>query len=63
MDKQTGYKTKCMMTFPMMAEKECLGVIMVLNKIGADSFSAEDEKVRNTFIHSDMVSVLCPGQP
>ena len=48
-DKQTGYKTKCMMTFPLMAEKECLGVVMALNKIGADAFSAEDEKVRNTF--------------
>uniref|UniRef100_A0A8C3ALQ5 Phosphodiesterase n=1 Tax=Cyclopterus lumpus TaxID=8103 RepID=A0A8C3ALQ5_CYCLU len=43
-DKQTGYKTKCMLTFPLMADKECLGVIMALNKIGADSFSAEDEK-------------------
>uniref|UniRef100_A0A8C3ANY2 Phosphodiesterase n=1 Tax=Cyclopterus lumpus TaxID=8103 RepID=A0A8C3ANY2_CYCLU len=44
-DKQTGYKTKCMLTFPLMADKECLGVIMALNKIGADSFSAEDEKL------------------
>lgn len=44
-DKQTGYKTKCMLTFPLMADKECLGVVMVLNKIGADAFSAEDEKV------------------
>lgn len=46
MDKQTGYKTKCMLTFPVMAEKECLGVVMALNKIGADSFTAEDEKVK-----------------
>uniref|UniRef100_A0A8C8DVI1 Phosphodiesterase n=1 Tax=Oryzias sinensis TaxID=183150 RepID=A0A8C8DVI1_9TELE len=44
-DKQTGYKTKCMLTFPLMAEKECLGVVMMLNKIGADAFTAEDEKV------------------
>lgn len=46
MDKQTGYKTKCMLTYPLMADKECLGVVMVLNKIGADAFSQEDEKVR-----------------
>lgn len=45
-DKQTGYKTKCMMTFPLMAEKECLGVIMALNKIGAEHFTPEDEAVR-----------------
>lgn len=45
-DKQTGYKTKCMLTFPIMADKECLGVVMALNKIGADKFSAEDEEVR-----------------
>ena len=45
-DKQTGYKTKCMLTFPMVADKECLGVVMALNKIGADAFTAEDEKVR-----------------
>ncbi|MEQ2157379.1 hypothetical protein GOODEAATRI_001302 [Goodea atripinnis] len=44
-DKQTGYKTKCMLTFPVMAEKDCLGVVMALNKIGADAFTPEDEKV------------------
>uniref|UniRef100_A0A671WTB1 Phosphodiesterase n=1 Tax=Sparus aurata TaxID=8175 RepID=A0A671WTB1_SPAAU len=57
-DKQTGYKTKCMMTFPMMAEKECLGVIMVLNKIGADSFSAEDEKLFHKYMNFAQVIVL-----
>lgn len=45
-DKQTGYKTKCMLTFPVVADKECLGVVMALNKIGADTFTAEDEKVK-----------------
>lgn len=46
-DKQTGYKTKCMLTFPLVADKECLGVVMALNKIGADKFSPEDEAVRS----------------
>lgn len=50
-DKQTGYKTKCMLTFPLVFEKECLGVVMALNKIGADAFSAEDEQV-NTHYHT-----------
>uniref|UniRef100_A0A8C4HJT8 Phosphodiesterase n=1 Tax=Dicentrarchus labrax TaxID=13489 RepID=A0A8C4HJT8_DICLA len=42
-DKQTGYKTKCMLTFPLVADKECIGVAIALNKIGADKFSPEDE--------------------
>lgn len=44
-DKQTGYKTKCMLTFPLVADKECIGVVSALNKIGAPSFTEEDEKV------------------
>lgn len=44
-DKQTGYKTKNMLSFPMMADKECLGVAMALNKIGAEEFSKADEEV------------------
>uniref|UniRef100_A0A8C7YX69 Phosphodiesterase n=1 Tax=Oryzias sinensis TaxID=183150 RepID=A0A8C7YX69_9TELE len=55
-DKQTGYKTKCMLTFPLMAEKECLGVVMMLNKIGADAFTAEDEKVNRD---ASWVPILC----
>lgn len=55
-DKQTGYKTKCMLTFPMIAEKECIGVVMALNKIGEASFSAEDEAVR---IHIHTFNLLC----
>lgn len=45
-DKQTGYSTKCMLTFPLMADKECLGIVMALNKIGGDKFTPEDEAVR-----------------
>lgn len=56
MDKQTGYKTKCMLTFPVMADKECLGVVMALNKIGADSFTAEDEKVK---FAAPVIRVIC----
>lgn len=46
MDKQTGYKTKCVLSFPMVADKECIGVVMALNKIGAPTFTAEDEQVK-----------------
>lgn len=44
-DKQTGYKTKCMLTYPLLADKECLGVVTALNKIGAAHFTPEDEAV------------------
>ncbi|XP_059180467.1 cone cGMP-specific 3',5'-cyclic phosphodiesterase subunit alpha' isoform X1 [Centropristis striata] len=57
-DKQTGYKTKCMLTFPLMAEKECLGVVMALNKIGADTFSAEDEKLFHKYMNFAQVIAL-----
>uniref|UniRef100_A0A674NML9 Phosphodiesterase n=1 Tax=Takifugu rubripes TaxID=31033 RepID=A0A674NML9_TAKRU len=45
-DKQTGYKTKCMLAYPMVVDKECIGVVMALNKIGADAFTAEDDQVK-----------------
>ncbi|XP_027145218.1 cone cGMP-specific 3',5'-cyclic phosphodiesterase subunit alpha' isoform X1 [Larimichthys crocea] len=57
-DKQTGYKTKCMLTYPLMADKECLGVVMALNKIGADAFSAEDEKLFHKYMDFAQVIAL-----
>lgn len=45
MDKQTKYTTKCMLTAPLMNGKEPIGVIMALNKQGADSFSKSDQEV------------------
>uniref|UniRef100_A0AAX7SZB7 Phosphodiesterase n=1 Tax=Astatotilapia calliptera TaxID=8154 RepID=A0AAX7SZB7_ASTCA len=57
-DKQTGYKTKCMMTFPLMAEKECLGVVMALNKIGAEHFTPEDEALFHKYMNFAQVVAL-----
>ncbi|KAG8008708.1 Cone cGMP-specific 3' [Nibea albiflora] len=57
-DKQTGYKTKCMLTYPLMADKECLGVVMALNKIGADVFSAEDETLFHKYMNFAQVIAL-----
>ncbi|KAJ0015977.1 hypothetical protein NQD34_014267 [Periophthalmus magnuspinnatus] len=57
-DKQTGYKTKNMLTFPLTAEKECLGVVMVLNKIGADAFTAEDEALFHKYMSFAQVIAL-----
>ncbi|KAF3704399.1 Cone cGMP-specific 3',5'-cyclic phosphodiesterase subunit alpha' [Channa argus] len=57
-DKQTGYKTKCMLTFPLMAEKECIGVVMALNKIGADMFTPEDEALFHKYMNFAQVIAL-----
>lgn len=44
-DKQTKYTTKCMITAPVMSGKEPIGVIMALNKQGAEDFSKNDQEV------------------
>lgn len=48
-DKQTKYATKCMLTTPIMNGKEPIGVIMALNKQGADEFSKSDQEVSDDF--------------
>uniref|UniRef100_A0A8C5ADC2 Phosphodiesterase n=1 Tax=Gadus morhua TaxID=8049 RepID=A0A8C5ADC2_GADMO len=57
-DRQTDYKTKNMLTFPLMAEKEVLGVVIVLNKIGADAFTNEDEKLFHRYMNFAQVIAL-----
>uniref|UniRef100_A0A8C4NTZ2 Phosphodiesterase n=1 Tax=Dicentrarchus labrax TaxID=13489 RepID=A0A8C4NTZ2_DICLA len=57
-DKQTGYKTKCMLTFPLVADKECIGVAIALNKIGADKFSPEDEALFHKYMNFAQVIAL-----
>lgn len=57
-DKQTGYKTKCMLTFPVVADKECLGVVMALNKIGAEHFTPEDEALFHKYMNFAQVITL-----
>lgn len=61
MDKQTGYKTKSILSFPLMADKECLGVVMALNKIGVDHFTPEDEAVITTPSCVFLPSEACAG--
>lgn len=50
-DKQTKYTTKCMITAPIMSEKEPIGVVMALNKQGADAFSKSDQEVSGQAVH------------
>lgn len=46
-DKQTGYTTKNVLTAPIISGKEAIGVVMVLNKQGANEFSKADDDVRD----------------
>lgn len=49
-DRQTKYTTKNMITAPIMSGKEPIGVIMALNKQGAEEFSKSDQEVRGVYI-------------
>lgn len=42
---QTKYTTKCVITTPIMSGKEPVGVIMALNKQGAEELSKSDQEV------------------
>lgn len=44
-----------MLTFPVIADKECIGVVMALNKIGEAAFNAEDEKVKFACLLSTVI--------
>lgn len=66
MDKQTKYATKCMMTMPVMNGKEPIGVIMALNKQGAEEFSKSDQEVIEIFpwtSRTRLLSVALDGFP
>ncbi|XP_053730217.1 cone cGMP-specific 3',5'-cyclic phosphodiesterase subunit alpha'-like [Synchiropus splendidus] len=49
-DKQTKYTTKCVLTAPIMSGKEPIGVVMALNKQGAEEFSKSDQELFNKYM-------------
>uniref|UniRef100_A0A4W6E198 Phosphodiesterase n=1 Tax=Lates calcarifer TaxID=8187 RepID=A0A4W6E198_LATCA len=57
-DKQTKYTTKCMLTAPIMSGKEPIGVIMALNKQGANEFSKSDQELFNKYVNFASVVIL-----
>ncbi len=55
-DRQTGYRTRCMLTFPMRNKKgEIIGVFQVLNKLKG-VFTGEDEEML------DAISIIASSQ-
>ncbi|XP_064175397.1 cone cGMP-specific 3',5'-cyclic phosphodiesterase subunit alpha' [Anguilla rostrata] len=44
-DNQTGYTTKNILSAPIIFEKDAVGVIMALNRSGANGFSKTDEEI------------------
>uniref|UniRef100_H3CTB8 Phosphodiesterase n=1 Tax=Tetraodon nigroviridis TaxID=99883 RepID=H3CTB8_TETNG len=57
-DKQTKYTTKCMITAPIMTGKEPLGVVMALNKQGANEFSKSDQELFNKYVNFASVIIV-----
>ncbi|KAM3862979.1 cone cGMP-specific 3',5'-cyclic phosphodiesterase subunit alpha'-like [Diretmus argenteus] len=57
-DKQTKYTTKCMITAPVISDKEVIGVVMALNKQGADEFSKSDQELFSTYVNFAAVIIL-----
>ncbi|XP_028323588.1 cone cGMP-specific 3',5'-cyclic phosphodiesterase subunit alpha'-like [Gouania willdenowi] len=50
-DKQTKYTTKNMLTAPVMNEKEPIGVLIALNKQGAEDFSKSDQELFTKYVN------------
>ncbi|KAG8000130.1 Cone cGMP-specific 3' [Nibea albiflora] len=57
-DKQTKYTTKCMITAPVMNGNEPIGVIMALNKQGADAFSKGDQELFIKYVNFAKAVIL-----
>uniref|UniRef100_A0A673BCZ0 Phosphodiesterase n=1 Tax=Sphaeramia orbicularis TaxID=375764 RepID=A0A673BCZ0_9TELE len=57
-DKQTKYTTKCMISAPIMSGKEPIGVVMALNKQGANEFSKADMELFTKYVNFASVIVL-----
>jgi putative methionine-R-sulfoxide reductase with GAF domain len=57
-DKRTGYRTKSLLTFPMTGQHgRVIGVFQVVNKIGGDEFTADDEDTLSSLGASAAVAV------
>ncbi|KAG9345974.1 hypothetical protein JZ751_007789, partial [Albula glossodonta] len=50
-DKQTGYKTNNLLSFPIVYDKDVIAVVMALNKIGANEFSKADEEIFTKYMN------------
>ncbi|KAL2083567.1 hypothetical protein ACEWY4_021340 [Coilia grayii] len=57
-DKTTGYTTKNCLSAPVVSGKDAIGVVMVLNKQGANEFSKEDEDLFNKYMTFASVIIL-----
>ncbi|XP_046885785.1 cone cGMP-specific 3',5'-cyclic phosphodiesterase subunit alpha'-like [Hypomesus transpacificus] len=57
-DKQTKYTTKSILSAPIMSGKEPIGVIMALNKQGAEEFSKGDEDLFSKYVNFATVIAL-----
>lgn len=50
-DARTGLRTRCILAEPLIIEDELLGVVEVVNKVGRETFTDEDEEVLEVLAH------------
>ena len=49
-DKKTGYRTKAMLTMPLMAGETVVGVVQLINKKNGGQFTSQDEELLESFL-------------
>lgn len=55
--KKINYKTKSILCVPLKLKNKTIGVLEVINKIGADSFSLEDQSLLETFSNLAAIAI------
>ncbi len=55
--KKINYKTKSILCVPLKLKDKTIGVLEVINKIGADSFSEEDQSLLETFSNLAAIAI------
>lgn len=57
MDEKTGFKTRTLLTAPMISKGQVIGVVQVVNKSGAESFDSDDLYLLEAFAAQAAVSL------
>ncbi len=57
MDEKTGFRTRTLLTAPMISKGQVIGVVQVVNKAGAESFDSDDLYLLEAFAAQAAVSL------
>jgi len=56
-DARTGFRTRSLLTVPMLSKGRTIGVVQVVNKLGEDSFGTDDLKLLEAFAAQAAISL------